>query len=60
MIVRLICAKYLKGECKDSDAENCEHHRPHRPSIVCNDPFIVCDDGRPTRCIPVIDAENVD
>jgi hypothetical protein len=60
MIIRLICAKYLNGECSDEDVETCEHRRVHRPSVVCNDPLIVCDDGSPTRCIPVLDAENIE
>jgi len=60
MVVRLICAKYLRGECTDDEAEVCEHRLPHRPSIVCNDPLIVCDDGFPTRCIPVLDADAIE
>lgn len=60
MIVRFICAKYFAGECRDDEVETCEHRRPHRASIVCNDPLIVCDDGSPTRCIPVLDADNFD
>ncbi|HOD74893.1 MAG TPA: hypothetical protein PKJ17_02625 [Syntrophorhabdaceae bacterium] len=55
MTVRLICAKYLQGQCRDENPEACEHHAPHRPSVVCNDPLIVCDDGSPTRCIPILD-----
>ncbi|HBL23966.1 MAG TPA: hypothetical protein DDZ40_07590 [Deltaproteobacteria bacterium] len=55
MIVRFICSKYLMGQCEDEEAQACEHCKPHRPSMVCNDPLIVCDDGSPTRCIPIID-----
>ena len=60
MIVRFICAKYLKGECSDEEARACEHRLIHRPSIVCNDPLIVCDDGTPTHCIPVLDADTLE
>jgi hypothetical protein len=43
------------GQCEEEEAHVCEHSKPHLPSMVCNDPLIVCDDGSPTRCIPILD-----
>ncbi len=55
-MVRFICSSYVHGQCKDEEPQACEHHVP---SVVCNDPFVVCDDGSPTRHIPVLaDTDN--
>lgn len=54
MTVKMICVKYIHGFCADKDAERCEHHLPHAPSLTCNDPRVCCGDNGPSECLPIL------
>jgi hypothetical protein len=55
IVAKLICVKYLHGFCEDADREQCDHHEPHAPSWTCNDRHIICEDGTPTECLPMLE-----